>query len=1223
MASSSIYKNFKYDVFLSFCGDDVRKTFVDHLYHALKQKNIHTYKDDEEINQGNWISDELMGSIEDSKLYIIVFSTNYASSSWCLDELVKIMNCHKTKDHTAYPVFYDVEPKEVRRQSGVVGEAFSKHENKNEETTEKWRKAMTDAANLAGWVLKNTDDGHEAKFIQKIVEGLSLELQSLHFGIDEKLVGMVTRMNDVLSALGTGCDDVRMIGIKGMGGGGKTSLARAVFDQISFQFEGASFVENVREISKDYLSGLKSLQKQILCDVLNEQGITVSSVYDGNNKMKRRICGKKVLLVLDDVDHVEQLEALAGETNWFKQGSRIIITTRDEQVLVAHGVKSIHNIKLLLDKEAICLFCRYAFGRVIPNLGYEELSQQVVHYAAGLPLTIKVLGSFLCGKSELEWIDALERLKTIPLKETLKKLELSYMDLEDDYKEIFLDVACILKGSPKDTAIRMLESCGFHARNGLRVLEQKSLITNHNGYLSMHDHIEEMGKNIIRRSHPDKPHKHSRLWIDNEIEHILANDLGTKSTRYIRFHMSKLSPEIMMKSLRKMKELRFLHVLWGFIDASTESDCSCPNFKFPNTLQYLHWHAYPFRSLPETFQANNLVALLMSNSKIVQLWEGGETKVLHKLRFLDLSYSKLRTLDLGLTPNIETVRLEGCADLVEVHFLAECLKLITVHLGFSMVRTLHLGSTPNLELLDLQGCPNLVELQMPRRSPNLRYLRLTDSMIKNLDIGLTPNLEELDLQNCNYLEELHMVGGCLEKLVYFDMSDCLRFNHFQFCIEDETLEVAPLAELKLIAEPLDGCSLHPNNNFPKFRFRCLYKENRPLLTTNIVKLISIGPCDCTNLDTLSRSICGLQLLRKLILEGGIQEVPKDLDKLEYLEKLEFSYTNIKHLPDNICMLKHLKYLHLRDCSLLEKLPKDLGELECLKELTLSSAKIKDLPDSICMLKHLESLKLVDCSLLEKLPKNLGQLECLKELTLSSAKIKDLPDSICKLKHLESLKLVDCWLLEKLPKDLGELECLNELTLSSAKINDLPDSICMLKHLESFKLKHCSTLEKLPKDLGELDCLKHLNLYSAKIKDLPDSICMLKHLVSLGLEKCLFLEKLPKDLGRLECLEKLDLRYCKLLQRIPDSICNMKRLKRLHLRYCVQLEKLPDELGRLESLRYLDLRSTCICHLPQSIFLLEVCITGEGAPLELYGPYCYIHVSNDDFERLGRPGKSQV
>lgn len=343
---------------------------------------------------------------------------------------------------------------------------------------------------------------------------------------------MKSRIKDIVSSLEIGVEDVRMIGIKGIGGGGKTTLARAIFEKICFQFQGKSFVANVREISKLSLSGL---QEQVISNVLNDKGITIGNVHDGKNILKKILCSKKVLVVIDDVDHLDQLDALAGGFNWFKPGSRVIITTRDEQVLIAHGVKWIHDVNLLSDEEAICLFSRYAFGRDIPIQTYKSLSLQVVHYAAGLPLTIRVLGSFLCGKNKPEWKDALERLKSIPLKETLVKLELSYTCLEDDYKEIFLDVACLLKGWLKDDAITALESCGFHARNGLRVLEQKSLITiSPDQRLGMHDHIEEMGRNIVRRSYPDEPIRHSRLWIGEEIKDVLVDDLvRTKMFTYI------------------------------------------------------------------------------------------------------------------------------------------------------------------------------------------------------------------------------------------------------------------------------------------------------------------------------------------------------------------------------------------------------------------------------------------------------------------------------------------------------------------------------------------------------------------------------------------------------------------------------------------------------------------------------------------------------------------
>ncbi|KAJ0444196.1 putative TIR domain, P-loop containing nucleoside triphosphate hydrolase [Helianthus annuus] len=639
-SSSSVQnKSYAYDVFLSFSGEDTRKTFVDHLYDALDRHGICTFKDDEKLQKGKEINDELLRSIEDSRFYIVVFSKNYASSSWCLNELLKIMECHKKNEQTAFPVFYDVDPSEVRKQNGSVGEAFAVHTDKNESDVGKWREALKEAAGLSGWDVRKTANGHEAQVIKLIVGKVSLNLWSIDSHVNENLVGMEQRMQDLDGSLEIGLSDIRMIGIKGMGGLGKTTLARAIFEKISINFEGKIFVENVRERASKF--GLEKLQEQVLRGVLKDERISVQGVHDGRELMRKRLRGTKVLVVLDDVDREEHLEELAGDPNWFKPGSRIIITTRDEHVLNIYTVKWIHDASLLSTEDAIRLFSRHAFRKNIPTQEYERQSHEVVRYAAGLPLTIKVLGSFLRGKNKSEWSDALARLETIPLKETLKVLELSYKSLDDDYKNIFLDAACFLRDWKEDDAIRMLESCGFHPRNDLRVLEKKSLLTlnkSSGSFIQMHDHLIELGMNIVRRKHPDEPNKHSRLWIPEEIEHVLADNLGSEATRCVDL---EITPGIFLEGLGKMKKLRCLKVKndeFKFdtkeIDVKGLVDESWYFFRrfwkhnkvgryFPNSLQYLHWEGYPHRCLPKTFEANNLVALEMDGSKIKQLWEGG------------------------------------------------------------------------------------------------------------------------------------------------------------------------------------------------------------------------------------------------------------------------------------------------------------------------------------------------------------------------------------------------------------------------------------------------------------------------------------------------------------------------------------------------------------------------------------------------------------------------
>ncbi|GKE65050.1 Toll/interleukin-1 receptor domain-containing protein, partial [Tanacetum coccineum] len=150
-SSSSSFRSWKYDVFLSFRGEDTRKTFVDHLYKALEDRLVRTYKDDITLPRGESVGPALLEAIEESYIAIIVFSKNYADSLWCLDELVHIMKCREEMEQIVIPVFYEVDPWEVRYQKRKFGEAFSRQEMKNVTKADLWRKALVDASNISGW----------------------------------------------------------------------------------------------------------------------------------------------------------------------------------------------------------------------------------------------------------------------------------------------------------------------------------------------------------------------------------------------------------------------------------------------------------------------------------------------------------------------------------------------------------------------------------------------------------------------------------------------------------------------------------------------------------------------------------------------------------------------------------------------------------------------------------------------------------------------------------------------------------------------------------------------------------------------------------------------------------------------------------------------------------------------------------------------------------------
>ena len=365
---------------------------------------------------------------------------------------------------------------------------------------------------------------YESEVIQEIIGRICIELDHKFSGVYEALVGMDSHVEEMLgSYLGEGLGDVRFVGICGMGGMGKTTLAREIYGRISSDFEASCFIANVREETKN--QGLVSLQKQLLSKILMEREINIWDVYEGIDIIWCRLRNKKVFIVLDDVDGEQQFEALVGNHDWFGAGSRIILTGRDRHFLQRKGVDAIYTIKGLNYDEALELFSLKAFDKPHPEENFVTLSMVFVNYGKGVPLALKVLGSLLIDKTMNEWKSALIKLKAECDENIMNILQISLDGLVHTQKALFLDIACFFKGKNKDCIRDVLQSFGYNPDYNIDVLIDKSLITiRDHGTLWMHDLLKDIGQKIVHRESPEKPGGRSRLWISKDVIHVLKKN---------------------------------------------------------------------------------------------------------------------------------------------------------------------------------------------------------------------------------------------------------------------------------------------------------------------------------------------------------------------------------------------------------------------------------------------------------------------------------------------------------------------------------------------------------------------------------------------------------------------------------------------------------------------------------------------------------------------------
>eukprot|EP01018_Ginkgo_biloba_P036120 Gb_26523 [translate_table: standard] len=304
----------------------------------------------------------------------------------------------------------------------------------------------------------------------------------------------------------------------------KTTLSKAVCNDIKSMFDATCFLFDVRERAKESNKGVTKLQEQVLKDLLKIE-LKVNSVHEGKVKMREHLRSIRALLILDDVDDKKQLEALHGD-QWFGEGSRVIITTRDKHILNLAQACEIYEAEGLEHNQALELFSWHAFLRVCPDQGYEDLSKRVVKACKGLPLSLEVMGAHLYDKRDdtTFWDEAVTRIESLMDKDLYETLKISFNCLHEEERQIFLDIACFFVGEEKtkEFGISHWKSSGCkNPHTAITNLSLKSLIRVEFHHFTMHDHLRDLGREIVAEESREDPCKRSRLWHPHDVRRVL------------------------------------------------------------------------------------------------------------------------------------------------------------------------------------------------------------------------------------------------------------------------------------------------------------------------------------------------------------------------------------------------------------------------------------------------------------------------------------------------------------------------------------------------------------------------------------------------------------------------------------------------------------------------------------------------------------------------------
>ncbi|KAG0554694.1 hypothetical protein KC19_12G111300 [Ceratodon purpureus] len=742
--------------------------------------------------------------------------------------------------------------------------------------------------------------------------------------VPRKIFGMKDHLTRVKSSVleGRESESNNCVGIRGMGGAGKTLLAQMVNnDQEIQQVFGKDSIIWITVGRDAKVSDIYDRMRKRLC-VRSDGG----SLQDQRTDLCNAFSERSVLLILDDVwdGKVHECEDMLDWLNIATgPGSVTLVTTRDESVTRKCVTAGVEIILRLPEEQSWELFCIHAFGTDTPIFpkDLEGLARDVCKECDCLPLALKVIGRAMKGKCEVgEWRKTLRRLRASSImgdksvdRQLFERLRFSYDELDDPKKTCFLYFAAF----PEDCEVPVDHLC--------RIWIAEGLFGDHDlDVKAASDEAESAVKELLDRSLIEECTVEDWEGRKRAVKmHDILRDLAIQMTREGEecereslFMMERKDLEEFPRTWlgRELKVKRLS--LWGNKIKRFPENFKAPNLKicilYPISWDFSpEWRAHGGCEIEESF-----------------FYE------LHALKFLqvcsNLSIKKLPE-SIGGLGSLQHLRLDGCEALEQLPESIGGLGSLQ-HLNLAYCEALEqlpesIGELGSLQHLSLQGCEALK--QLPE------------------SIGGLGSLQHLNLAFCEALEQLLKSIGGLGSLQHLSLEGCI-------ALEQLPESIGGLGCLQHLS--LEGC---------------IALEQLPESIGGLGCLQHLNLQGCWALKKLPESIAGLGCLQHLNLAfcRALKHLPESIGELGSLQHLSLEgCTILEQLPESIEGLGSIQDLNLAFCRALKKLPESIGGLGSLQHLSLQGCwALKELPESIGGLGSLQHLNLKECTALEQLP----------------------------------------------------------------------------------------------------------------------------------------------------------------------------------------------------------------------------------------------------------------